>query len=85
MFFILKQDLSINSAMEFGLLLGLSNPDLDTLKEDSGGKSIPFLNKIVGSWYNKTPPPACWETIHDALWQLPNRPLADKVKQKYMT
>ena len=80
MFFVLKQDLSINNAREFGLLLGLTDPELDMLKEDNT-----LLNAIVKTWYNKTPPPACWETIHDALVELPNRPLANKVKQKYIT
>ena len=84
-FLILMKDLSINQVMEFGVLLGLTNPELDMLKENSGGKGAAFINKIAETWYNKTPPPACWETIYDALWELPNRPLANKVKEKHMT
>ena len=84
-YFILKQEFSISSTKEFGLILGLTYAELDMLKEESREKSTEFLIKVVESWYKQIPPPACWETIHIALWKLPNRPLANKVKQKYMT
>ena len=61
------------------LAVKLMNSELDNLKDESGGKGAEFLNKAVDMWYKKAPSPACWETIHDALWKLPNRPLADKV------
>ena len=85
MYFILKQEFSISSTKEFGLSLGLAFPELEMLKEESREKSTEFFSKVVESWYKQISPPACWETIHNALCELPNRPLAKKVKQKFMT
>ena len=82
-YFILYQEFSISSTNKFGLILGLTYPELEMLKEESG-EATEFLIKVVESWYKKTSPPACWETIHSALWGLPNLPLANKVKQKFM-
>ena len=82
--YLKKEDFSITNTKEFGLNLKLTNSELDNLKDESGGKGAEFLNKVVDLWYKKTKPPACWETIYDALWNLPNLPLAYKVKQEYM-
>ena len=82
--YLKQEDFSITSTKEFGLYLKLTNSELDNLKDESGGKGAEFLNKVVDMWYKKAPPPACWETIYDALWKVPNRPLANKVKKEYM-
>ena len=83
--YLKQEDFSITNTKDFGLLLKLTNSELDNLKDESGGRGTEFLNKVLDLWYKKLKPPACWETIHDALSKLPNRPLAYKVKQEYMT
>ena len=74
----------MTNTKDFGLYLKLTNSELENLKDESGGKSAEFLNKVVDMWYKNTKPPACWETIYDALVKLRNLPLAEKVKQEYM-
>ena len=83
--YLKQEDFSMINTKDFGLLLTLTNAELDNLKDESGARGAEFLNKVLDLWYKKAKPPACWETIHDALWKLPNRPLAYKVKQEYMT
>ena len=83
--YLKQKDFSMPNTKDFGLYLKLTNSELENLKDESGGRGAEFLNKVVDMWYKKTPSPACWETIHEALVKLPNLPLADEVKQEYMT
>ena len=82
--YLKQNDFSMTNTKDFGLLLKLTNAELSNLKDESGGRGADFFNGVVDLWYKKFPS-ACWETVHDALVKLPNLPLADKVKQEYMT
>lgn len=70
------------SPVDLAHCLHFEHQDIENLKEDTR-RTTDLLSAVLDKWFKGSPPPACWETIVDAVKCTNDKRLASEIERQH--